>query len=304
MCKECALPETQPALVMATATPFSSYTTLPHSHDLAACIAALLENNGQQVTQFALVTLVLHFTLYDEQQRGHQIEQSMHYYSEHLRPLIRRTDTLLRTPRTLYFVLIGANRQGGIIAQERLWEALLWQAHSVQESEILSPNGMSIGVSASAPQSMPDENALYAVIRASAHPQHSFEQTIHDEDDKDRRTEPTTEPLPTLAVTPEPVATTARDSGQNLYALARRLGIPYLAFLPRNIPQKLRQICSPQLAHELHCYPIGRERNTLTVAFSDPGDQRILARLRQETGLQIFPVLAPAHELQMALEQL
>jgi GSPII_E N-terminal domain. len=302
MCKECSLPETQPALAMAT--PFSSHITLSHAHDLAACIAALLKNNSQQVTQFALVTLILHFTLYDEQQHSHHIEHSMHYYSKHLRPFIRRTDALIRTQRTLYFVLIGADRQGGIIAQERLWEALLWQAHSVQESEIFSPDGMSIGVSASAPRALSEGNTLYSVIRASARPQHSFEQTIYDEDDADQRTEPTTEPLPTLAATQGSSATLARDNGQNLYALARHLGIPYLAFLPRNVPKKLHQICSPQLAHELHCYPIGRERNTLTVAFSDPGDQRILARLRQETGLQIFPVLAPAHELQMALEQM
>jgi len=85
---------------------------------------------------------------------------------------------------------------------------------------------------------------------------------------------------------------------------ARRFGIPYLSLLPRKLPLKMQQLVSPQLALELHCFPLGRERDTLTVAIANPQDKQALDRLHKETGLQIFPVLAPLQELQTALEQL
>ncbi|BCL81328.1 T2SSE_N domain-containing protein [Ktedonobacteria bacterium brp13] len=320
MGKEYSLPDAQPTLSMTTATPTPSYSMLPGTQDLAAFVASLLKDESRQVTQFALIALALHFHVIDEQQSSQQIEQSMHYYSENLRPLIRRSDTLIRTQRTLYFVLVGANQQGGRLVQERLWEALLWSAHSAQESAMLSPYGMTIGSASTStfqpPQQQPIAMAtLDQVMQAAAQPQHSFTQSFQDELEGseesgkseevatgEKRDEPRTEPLPTLHDREESVA--AHDSEKNLSLLARRLGIPYLSLLPRNVPEKLRQICSPQLAQELHCYPIGKERNTLTVALADPSNHSTLARLRQETGLQIFPVLAPAHELQLALEQM
>src|SRR6266581_5652127 len=48
---------------------------------------------------------------------------------------------------------------------------------------------------------------------------------------------------------------------QDLPVLARKLGIPYLTLLPRKLPQSLQHLVNPKLAHELHCYPLGRERN-------------------------------------------
>ena len=91
---------------------------------------------------------------------------------------------------------------------------------------------------------------------------------------------------------------------QELPTLARKLGIPYLSLLPRKPPQRVQQLVNPRLAQELRCYPIGRERNTLTVAMVDPQDRSALDRLQQETGLCIFPVLTNPSELQTALEQL
>lgn len=323
MGKEYSLPDAQPTPSMTTATPAPSYSMLPETQDLTALVASLLKDESRPVTQFALIALDLHFHVIDEQQSSQQIEQSMHYYSENLRPLIRRSDALIRTQRTLYFVLFGANQQGGRLVQERLWEALLWSAHSAQESAMLSPHGMTIGSASTStfqpPQQQPIAMAtLDQVMQAAAQPQHSFTQSFQDELEgsaepaesekqadvatSEKRDEPQTEPLPTLHDREESVA--AHDSEKNLSLLARRLGIPYLSLLPRNVPEKLRQICSPQLSQELHCYPIGKERNTLTVALADPSNHSTLARLRQETGLQIFPVLAPAHELQLALEQM
>ena len=97
-----------------------------------------------------------------------------------------------------------------------------------------------------------------------------------------------------------------QPSSQNdeLPALARKLGIPYLSLLPKKPPQRIQQLVNPKLAQELRCYPIGRERNILTVAMLDPQDASALQRLQQETGLRIFPVLTHPQALQSALEQL
>ncbi|MBV9713269.1 MAG: hypothetical protein JO011_20390, partial [Ktedonobacteraceae bacterium] len=63
-------------------------------------------------------------------------------------------------------------------------------------------------------------------------------------------------------------------------------------------------LVDPTLAQELSCMPIGRNRDILTVAMSNPQDQLVLDRLRKETGLNIFPVLAHPRELQTVLEQI
>jgi hypothetical protein len=102
-----------------------------------------------------------------------------------------------------------------------------------------------------------------------------------------------------------PAHTTKQPTDEDeLPSLARKLGIPYLSLLPRKPPQGVQQLVNPKLAQELRCYPLGRERNMLTVAMSNPQDESVLARLQHETGLHIFPVLTHPQELQTALEQL
>lgn len=91
---------------------------------------------------------------------------------------------------------------------------------------------------------------------------------------------------------------------EELPVLARKLGIPYLSLLPSKLPADITQLVDPKLAHELHCYPLGRERNMLTVAMLNPQDRSALDRLHRETGLHIFPVLTHPQALQTALEQL
>ena len=95
-----------------------------------------------------------------------------------------------------------------------------------------------------------------------------------------------------------------RGESEELSALARKLGIPYLTLLPGKLPKDLQRLVNPQLARELRCYPLGRERNMLTVAMLNPEDSSALDRLQRETGLHIFPVLTHPHVLQKALEQL
>ena len=95
------------------------------------------------------------------------------------------------------------------------------------------------------------------------------------------------------------------DAGDEEWpALARKLGIPYLSLLPRKPPERVQQLVNTRLAQELRCYPLGRERNMLTVAMLNPQDRVALERLHQETGLDIYPILTHPQELKTALEQL
>ncbi|GCF10501.1 hypothetical protein [Dictyobacter arantiisoli] len=228
------------------------------------------------IDQLALLVIQLHFDSAYHIQTA--IQDSLRYYRDQLSSLIRKTDTILLTGTTLSVLLPGANRQGAVLVQERLWDALLWQVHHAEEDHIVRPTLMTIGYSDS---STPHQDLTACIAKAqevrllfevrNPKPSHAPTQSEHKKEDLSQR--------------------------------ARQLGIPYLANLPRPLPTRLLHIVRPALAQELHCYPLGKERNTLTVAISDPQDDQILTRLRQETGLCIFPILVPSQELQTALEQ-
>ncbi len=260
-----------------------TYNTVDTIHDIAATLEAVAQST---ITQFALVSISLSFE--EDLYRQERIDLSKRYFLEQLRSLVRKTDTVLLMNNSFYFILLGANLAGGAIVQERLWDALLWRVHNAADGDILRPYSMTIGHSA---YPSPHEQALDCI--AAAHePQQNFfapEKPVHKYAARqDRRTQKVVRESPDAFELP---------------LLAQEAGMPYLSLLPRKLPLKLRQLISPQLAQELGCFPLGRERDTLTVAIANPGDRHILDRLRQETGLHIFPVLAPQHELQTALEQ-
>lgn len=84
-----------------------------------------------------------------------------------------------------------------------------------------------------------------------------------------------------------------QDSHQTatfVQARARALGIPYLA-PPQRIPNNLRNLLPQRVMQQLQCFPVGRDRNSLTVALVDPADRGVLHQLEQITGLRIFPVM-------------
>ena len=247
------------------------FTLLNRAQDVATAMQCLLNNN---VSTMALLTLPLYF---DSKSNSHasepqQIQQSIAYYLEPLCRLVRKTDQVLVHETTLYFLLSGTGLQGATIVRERLWEALLWRVHNAPERNILCPKAIAIGYSAY-PQTSPD---LHTCILAAREKRVLFEVQA--------------EQLETV-------------QSEDLSLQARQLGVPYLSPLPHKLPAALLQLILPSLAHELHCYPLGRGRNTLTVAMTNPRDNQILSRLQQETGLQIFPVITSAQELKTALEQ-
>jgi Type II secretion system (T2SS), protein E, N-terminal domain len=229
-------------------------------------------------SQIALVIIMLDFEQSGEMgsTSSKLACRSAYYYLEHLRAQVRKTDSVFLRKHTCYFILSGATLQGGEIVQERLWDALLWRINSTPEGGYLRPHKIVIGHSAC---SAPFIDAYQCINRASE-PMRSFD--LQPEE-------------------PTPVIDVAED--EELPELARKLGVPYVAYLPRKLSARLQRVVAPRLALELRCFPIGRDRDILTVAMSNPQDHCVLDRLRKETGLNIFPVLAHPLELQTVLEQ-
>jgi Type II secretion system (T2SS), protein E, N-terminal domain len=79
-------------------------------------------------------------------------------------------------------------------------------------------------------------------------------------------------------------------------------GFPFMK-LPPTIPSRLRQLLSYSLATELHCAPVGRNHHCLTVAMADPTNHEHVQRLRDATGLTIFPVTCDLEELDTLLSK-
>ncbi len=275
MCKE--------ALSLASFEPNALEVVRPASsieivNTLEAIVARLRLLKAQN-TQVALVTIALRFEQDGKTHTGrvaHSVDQSAYHYLENLRSLVRKTDSVFLLRDTFYFFLPSADIHGGAIVQERLWEALLWQVHNTLEGDFLRPRTMLIGHDACVAHCNDFDQCINAACAARL----SFD------------------------LQPEKVSRkVAPTKDGELPILARRLGVPYVPLLPRKLPARIQRLVSPTLAQELHCFPIGRDRDILTVAMSNPQDRSALERLRAETGLNIFPVLANPRELQTALEQ-
>ena len=233
---------------------------------------------------------------------------------DHLRPLVRKTDGVFLLDYTSYFLLPGANLQGARIVRSRLWEAMLWYINNIEivDARALRAHNITIGYSAH-PIPYVDINdfikgASQVALRFEL-PLEPFTRKVVRPHQSSTQSAASEAQAPVKDSLPAPIKSDAleqqdRGESEELSALARKLGIPYLTLLPGKLPKDLQRLVNPQLARELHCYPLGRERNMLTVAMLNPEDSSALDRLQQETGLHIFPVLTHPHVLQKALEQL
>jgi len=263
----------------------TSLSTIDTIQDVVSTAEQIISTGVEDI---ALVTIRLFYEKEDQLNtyRVALADKTTRYLLNDLRVLVRKTDSVLQLGHCFYFLLHGANKQGGQIVQDRLWEALLWRVHNLSERDLMRPQSMTIGHS-----SYPMSNqSLCDFITASDEAALRFE--THPEKAPHKETEVSQGQQ------------TKDELDQELPVLARKLGIPYLTLLPRKLPQSLQHLVNPKLAHELRCYPLGRERNMLTVAMLNPVDHSALDRLKQETGLRIFPVLTHPQALQVALEQL
>ncbi len=278
-----ATSSTQPAQSDRSVQSVPSPYTYRIIETLAPVRAAFEEVVASGIDQVALVIIKL---FYEPEARHAQTTPSSAYLLSNLRPMVRKTDSAFLLGNTLYFLLHASNQQGGSIVQTRLWEALLWRVHNMTEREFLRPRSMTTGYSGYQESNANFEDWLEAASVSSL--RYDWQQ------EKAQR-----KSVRHLQFLPQP-----GGEDTELPALARKLGIPYLTLLPRKMPAGVQRLVNPTLAQELRCFPIGRERNTLTVAMLNPQDNVALARLQQETGLLIYPVLANPQALENALEQL
>lgn len=276
------------------ATSLLSYQDIVHrpmyeTVSIVQCIEQSIQTNIMPV---ALVAITLQFTVDDGKKAScspDMLAQSIYYYFDGLRCLVRKTDVVYILNSTFYFLLLNANAEGGRIVQTRLWDALLWRVHNSAEHEILRPCMMTIGHAA-----YPDPyDDAHQCVEVATSPCYSF----------DLQPEKGTRKASSLKEITQSTAETS-EYEEELTALARSLGMPYLSLLPRKKPEQVQRLVTLKLAHELQCYPLGRERGILTVALANPQDSSVLTRLQEATGLRIFPVLTHPQELQAALSQL
>lgn len=257
--------------------------------DVQATISEAIQQLANS-TKIALVTVQLHYK--KDEKTGlvqttlvERARQSTAYLLQHIRPLVRKTDLVFLHQHSLYFVLLAANLEGAAIVEERLWEALLWQTHNLSDQDYLRPIATTSGYSAYPDPHSSLSELFEAAGRISRRTgEHAAVSTSTQRTGQENSTQ--------------------QQSLEELLLLARKLGIPYLSLLPRKPPQSVLQVVNARLAQELRCYPVGRERNILTVAMLNPQDRSALERLRRETGLHIFPVLTHPEALEEALEQL
>ncbi len=262
-----------------------AYEILKTSRDLLAKAAQITSGYDGKI---ALVTMRFAFEGKASVERPAHIVDSTISFLQALRPLVRKTDAVFLLDDRLYFFLFGANAQGGHIVQDRLWDTVLWSLHNNVQGEVLQPTSIASGYNAYPAPCTSIDTCIEAAKKEQLHFDLPGEKTMRKtarghQSQSQNRVEVTEEELSTLA---------------------RKLGIPYLSLLPRETPKRVQQLVNPKLAQELRCYPLGRERNKLTVAMVNPQDGPALDRLRQETGLSIFPVLTNASALQTALEKL
>ncbi|GHO44803.1 hypothetical protein [Ktedonospora formicarum] len=246
-----------------------AYTEIVSLHDLEQSVQT---DEVQKQEDLALVSMTLQF---DDKEAA---EVSTRYFLENVRELVRKTDDVFLLGTTFYFVLPGANQEGAAIVQERLWDALLWRVHNCERLDITRPIGMKSAKSAVKVHSLSPSQTLWNQLCATLEERRYFQFNADD-------------------TQPEPRAMQMHDD-EALSQLAREIGVPYLPTLPHALPAHVRQLVDERLARELHCCPLGREHNVLTVAMANPQDEVTLRRLQHITGLTIYPVLTSIQALQ------
>jgi hypothetical protein len=231
-----------------------------------------------------------------------------------VRPLLRQSDHLaLADGAGIGIVLHGADEEGARIVHGRIRQALALPAAGNGPAAMVCME-LVIGLATAEPTAavrvpavardlcslaaMPDQALSFplgqiaprAVAPVGARPRRTVQ-----------RRRPARRTRGTPSAGPATRAPTYEgEELDHLRAQADALGVPYVKLPPR-LPASLAPLLAAELLREVRAAPIGRTRDTLTVAMDDPTDRAAIARLSAATGLAIFPVLASAGDLARAL---
>ncbi len=85
--------------------------------------------------------------------------------------------------------------------------------------------------------------------------------------------------------------------------LSKQIDIPCISLLNIDIPKKVVRKLNRALATECQAIPVRMENGRLDVAMVDPTDVDLLARLEEETGMTVSPLIAPESSIAMMIEK-
>jgi len=88
-----------------------------------------------------------------------------------------------------------------------------------------------------------------------------------------------------------------------LAALSDQLGVPLVSIEGPPAVSPETETHSPRFLRQFHCMPVALDDHTVTLAMSDPLDFETIATVRNCTGLNVRPVLAPEQEIADAIER-
>ena len=88
-----------------------------------------------------------------------------------------------------------------------------------------------------------------------------------------------------------------------LAALSDQLGVPLVSIEGPPAVSPETETLSPRFLRQFHCMPVALDDHTVTLAMSDPLDFETIATVRNCTGLNVRPVLAPEQEIADAIER-
>jgi len=115
-----------------------------------------------------------------------------------------------------------------------------------------------------------------------------------------RSTRSASAPLGTEPAQPLPPANGSLQESGNPEPSQDNHGIPFMQ-LPPQLSRSMKRLIPHELALELHCVPVGRDHNRLTIAMADPTNTKALYRLKEITGLTIFAVSCECEALDALL---
>lgn len=90
---------------------------------------------------------------------------------------------------------------------------------------------------------------------------------------------------------------------QLIEALEFLMGIPHIKMSNVEVDPELIKMVPINLIRMHHVLPISRRKNTMTLAMSDPQNQKAIDDIQMATGLNVIPVLAGENDLDVAIRQ-
>lgn len=85
--------------------------------------------------------------------------------------------------------------------------------------------------------------------------------------------------------------------------LAKQIDVPCISLMQMEIPKKVLRKLPPEVARSCEAIPIRIEPDGLAVAMVDPTDEMLIARVREASGMEVLPFIAPQSSIQKLVDR-